>query len=130
MPHTVYGSPPAPAQPPAEITNDPERVQLWQSQQPKPFDIDSIAKTYEVTGCGTTTLYVCAHPQLDGSQGAFSATAVEGPDGETQVTLYTDNHADVGTATTTTGAEVLSSVVCMPVIPAAGPSNPLPGRPW
>jgi hypothetical protein len=103
--------PPEPMAPvPAELAGDPERVRLWQSQQPHQPNLDAIGKTFEVTGCNKTTLFVCAHPRADGGDGPWSASV----DGSNGVTLYTESHADVPNTTAVDGDVVTSSVVCLP----------------
>jgi hypothetical protein len=65
----------------------------------KVHGIDTIAKSFEVTGCGKTVLYIiCAHPRVDGDDGAFSIDAsVTGldPDQAPVLTFDTNDHADL-----------------------------------
>lgn len=113
-PHTIYAVGPPPAAPPPEVAADPERMRLWNSQQPKRLDIDAIAKTFEVSGCGRTIRYVCGHPRIDGRDGPFSVEAsVNAFDGTMDLTFHAGNHAD-DNFQTIAGEEVASSVVCMP----------------
>jgi len=103
--------PPDPMPPvPAELANDPERVRLWQSQQPRQPDLDAIGETFEVTGCNKTTLFVCAHPRNDGGSGPWSASV----DSSNGITLYTESHADVPNTSSVDLDVVMSSVVCLP----------------
>ena len=111
-PHTIY-SPPR-RTPPADIAADPGRLELWKSQQPTTPDVDAIAKSYTVTGCGQTALYACGHPRMDGGDGPFSVTVTKGPGNGTVVQYNTKYFASIKDGYTTVGNTLESAVVCVP----------------
>lgn len=114
-PHTIYT---APARtPPANITADPERLALWNSQQPATVDVDAIAKSYTVTGCGQTVLYACAHPRTDGGDGPFSVEIIEGRRAGYDIRYHTTYFASDNDNYTRAGDVLESSVVCVPANP-------------
>ena len=50
---------------PPEVAANPERLALWNKMHPSAdADLDRAGTTYEVSGCGHTTLYVCDHPSV------------------------------------------------------------------
>jgi hypothetical protein len=108
-PHVVYAS--SSLSPPPEVASDPARMRLWEHQNS--VDVDAIGKSYEVSGCGTRVMYVCAHPWLHRSFGPFSAEQYEDADGVTQVKLFTENYASSDNTTLIEGDEVLSTIVCV-----------------
>ena len=112
-PHEVYVIGAPPAAPPPEIAGDPERLKLWESHQPQ-LDIDAIARTYEVHGCGHTVIYVCAHPRIDGGDGPFSVDAYLDIDHHTALSFHTENRAELKNNEVIYGDTVTSAVVCMP----------------
>jgi len=62
-PHTLAAT--IERRPPVGIASDPERVKMWQAQQAtRAQSLDADAKTVEASGCGTTVVYLCDHPDL------------------------------------------------------------------
>ena len=113
-PHTVYA---APARTPsAEIAADPGRLALWKSQQPATVDVDAIAKSYKVTGCGQTALYACAHPRIDGGDGPFSVSVSDGH-GHHQESFNTTYYVSDPSNYEQAGGVLLSAIVCVPARP-------------
>lgn len=113
IPHTLLkgGEVVAPP-PPPPVAADPERMRLWRTLHPPTTSIDDIGDAYEVSGCGERRVYVCAHPQLDGGQGAFSAT-VEALGRSRRLLVHTAYYAG-GDVVTARGGSVASAVVCLP----------------
>ncbi|HEY1817142.1 MAG TPA: hypothetical protein VGG74_32570 [Kofleriaceae bacterium] len=59
-PHTLVAQT---AQPPSDVAADPGRLQMWQTQQAQQQGaLDSAYQSFEATGCGNDTMYVCTHP--------------------------------------------------------------------
>jgi hypothetical protein len=83
-PHTIVKQKqPEASPPPPEVAADPERMRFWRSEHPvaKVPDVDAIAATYEVSGCGKTVMFACAHPVV-GAGGPFWATYESNPGGD------------------------------------------------
>lgn len=114
-PHTIYVAPTR--TPPADIAADPGRLALWKSQQPPTVDVDAIAKSYQVTGCGQTVLYACAHPRIDDGDGPFSVRVNVRRNGSYDVRYNTTYWASSKDDEETVGNVLESSVVCVPAKP-------------
>jgi hypothetical protein len=64
-PHTLLTARRAQQQIPPDIAADPERLALWnKNHHETEASLDQAGATYEVTGCGQTTMYVCSHPTV------------------------------------------------------------------
>ena len=49
--------------PPADVAADPERLEMWRTlATQRATAVDSRQQTYELQGCGRTTLFLCSHP--------------------------------------------------------------------
>jgi hypothetical protein len=64
-PHTLLEAPASQQPIPPEVAADPERLAMWnKTHQSTDANIDQVATTYEVDGCGDTAMYVCDHPTV------------------------------------------------------------------
>lgn len=113
-PHTIYAAPVR--TPPADIAADPGRLALWKSQQAGTVDVDAIAKSYKVTGCGQTTLYACAHPRVGVGDGPFSVEVFNSR-GSQDIHYNTTYWASDKDSYERTNDVLESSVVCVPASP-------------
>lgn len=108
VPTTVL-PPPAMSPAPAEIAADPARLKMWRAQHDTAPDFARLhAEVFEADGCGHQTLYVCAHPMIDGGDGVWSAAW----DGNA-ATVYTYSAASIPHETAVDGDVLSSTAVCI-----------------
>lgn len=80
---------------------------------PPGVDIDSIASTYEITGCGKKALYVCGRPVVGNHADPFSAAVSTPDDLGPRITLNTPYYT-VTRATDVSGDHIANMAVCQP----------------
>jgi hypothetical protein len=67
-----------PSKPPADVVTDPKRLVTWRNDEvQRETAIDAVYRSYEVTGCGSDALYVCARATGADLEGTTFASAVK-----------------------------------------------------
>ena len=105
---------------PPEVAANPERLALWNKMHPSAdADLDRAGTTYEVSGCGHTTLYVCDHPSVAVSLDKIIASQIAGQIDPTHAAAMTDKAAEGGCAKE--AARVFDPLGWVPVFDPAQP---------
>ena len=86
---------------------------LKSTDAPPGYTVDSVGRTYEVSGCNKKLLMDCANPVVGKHADPFSADFSRADDDEVFLSVNTDTFT-ITRAITTSGDRVSTVVVCQP----------------